>query len=83
MLLGNNFTSAEFKLEASASFKVWLPGSIDWIEHSEGETKKKKNQLLSKINNNVKSLENRVLSYIYNYILWKVLLEGFSFIEKS
>lgn len=68
MLLGNSFTiSAEFKLGASASFKVWLPGSIDCIELWEGEKKQKKNQLLSK-NNNVKSLESRE-SYVIFVII--------------
>lgn len=59
MLLGNSFIiSTEFKLGASASFKVWLPGSIDCTEHWEGRgASEKKNQLLSK-NNNVKSVEN-------------------------
>lgn len=84
MLLGNNFTiTAEFKLGASASFKVWLPGSIDCIEHWEGEKKKqKKNQLLSK-NNNVKSLESRE-SYVIFVIIsfgkcgWKGCLSASS-----
>lgn len=59
VLLGNNFTiSSKFKLGASASFKVWLAGSIDCTEHWEGDKKQKQNQLLSKNNNNVKSLES-------------------------
>lgn len=77
MLLGNNFTiSAEFKLGASASFKVWLPGSIDCIEHWEGGKKQKKNQLLSK-NDNVKSLESRESYVIFVIISFgKCCLKG-------